>query len=282
MLVAVIIIAIVVVLALAAIAGYFYRGQRLRKRFGPEYDRMVESSGSRFKAEQELRDRERRHRGLTLRELPAEARERYSAEWVQIQAMFVDDPRTATAQADALITRVMAERGYPTEKFDQRAADLSVEHAGTVDRYRRAHELSLRNDQGDADTEELRNALVDYRALVADLLGTNPVPTTTNTTSRRDEDARPVDTAYDDDTTRTAHDDDSTESARDTTRTTDPATPTGDTTASPGDTTASPGDTAGSAGEGTARRAGGRRSAAARHDEETTTTRPDRPDLEVR
>jgi hypothetical protein len=274
MLVAVIIIAIVVVLALAAIAGYFYRGQRLRKRFGPEYDRMVESSGSRFKAEQELRDRERRHRGLTLRELPAEARERYSAEWVQIQAMFVDDPRTATAQADALITRVMAERGYPTEKFDQRAADLSVEHAGTVDRYRRAHELSLRNDQGDADTEELRNALVDYRALVADLLGTNPVPTTTNTTSRRDEDARPVDTAYDDDTTRTGYDD-STESARDTTRTTDPATPTGDTTASPG-------DTAGSAGEGTARRAGGRRSAAARHDEETTTTRPDRPDLEVR
>jgi hypothetical protein len=281
MLVAVIIIAIVVVLALAAIAGYFYRGQRLRKRFGPEYDRMVESSGSRFKAEQELRDRERRHRGLTLRELPAEARERYSAEWVQIQAMFVDDPRTATAQADALITRVMAERGYPTEKFDQRAADLSVEHAGTVDRYRRAHELSLRNDQGDADTEELRNALVDYRALVADLLGTNPVSTTTNTTSRRDEDARPVDTAYDD-TTRTGYDDDSTESARDTTRTTDPAGSAGDTMASPGDTAGSAGDTAGSAGEGTARRAGGRRSAAARHDEETTTTRPDRPDLEVR
>lgn len=189
MLVTVIII-VVVLLALAAVGGYFYRGQRLRKRFGPEYDRMVQDSGSRFRAEQELRGREKRHDGLTLRELPAEARNRYTEEWRQVQALFVDDPRRAATQADALITRIMTDRGYPTGQFDQRAADLSVEHATTVDRYRRAHELTISHHQGDADTEDLRHALVDYRALVADLLGTDPIPTHPDTTDT----AEPADT----------------------------------------------------------------------------------------
>jgi hypothetical protein len=177
MTIAIIIVAVVVLLILAAVGGYLYQGQRLRKRFGPEYDRMLESSGSRFKAEQELRGREKRHDSLTLHDLTPEARDRYAAEWRQIQAQFVDDPGTAATQADALITRIMTDRGYPTGQFDQRAADLSVEHATTVDRYRRAHDLTLSHHQGTADTEDLRHALVDYRSLVTDLLGTNPIPT---------------------------------------------------------------------------------------------------------
>lgn len=179
---AIIIVVVAILLALAAVGGYLYQGQRLRKRFGPEYDRMLRSSGSRFKAEQELREREKRHSSLTLHDLTPEARDGYAAEWRQIQAQFVDDPGTAATQADALITRIMTDRGYPTGQFDQRAADLSVEHASTVDRYRRAHDLTIRHHQGEADTEGLRHALVDYRSLVTDLLGTNPVPTDTHDT----------------------------------------------------------------------------------------------------
>lgn len=180
MTVAIIIVVVVILLVLAAIGGYLYQGQRLRRRFGPEYDRMLESKGSRFRAEQELRGREKRHHSLTLHDLTPEARDRYAEEWRRIQAEFVDDPGTAATHADALITQIMTERGYPTAQFDQRAADLSVEHASTVDRYRRAHDRTVDHHQGTADTEDLRHALVDYRALVTDLLGTNPVPTTSH------------------------------------------------------------------------------------------------------
>lgn len=195
MTIAIIIVVVVVLLVLAAIGGYLYQGQRLRRRFGPEYDRMLETKGSRFRAEQELRGREKRHDSLTLRDLTPEARDRYAEEWRRIQAQFVDDPGAAATQADALITRIMTDRGYPTGQFDQRAADLSVEHATTVDRYRRAHDLTISHHQGTADTEDLRHALVDYRALVTDLLGTNPVPPNTTPTATTGDTTTRADTA---------------------------------------------------------------------------------------
>jgi hypothetical protein len=166
--------AVGVLVAVAWAATSTARRRSLRNRFGPEYDRTVEDAPTRREAEAELRDRERRHDELEIRPLSAADRGRYLREWERVQADFVDDPGTAVAEADELIQRVMRDRGYPVEDFDQRAADLSVEHADVVEHYRTGHAVARRHARDEADTEQLRQALVHYRALFDALLAEEP------------------------------------------------------------------------------------------------------------
>jgi hypothetical protein len=172
-LIIVLLLVLLVGAALVAFGLVANRRRALRNRFGPEYDRVVESTEDRRTAERELRDRERRHADLELRPLDPASRERYSASWEEIQVRFVDAPDQAVGEADDLVTRLIAERGYPTGDYDDQLAHLSVEHARTLDHYRQAHEINERNARGEATTEQLRQALVHYRSLFADLLGTD-------------------------------------------------------------------------------------------------------------
>jgi hypothetical protein len=174
----VIVVAVVSVLAIGAV--FLFRRRALRARFGPEYDRVVSEQDSRGAGERELRERERRHAELDLRPLDPSSRERYTAAWEEIQVRFIDAPDQAVGKADALLTELIAERGYPTGEFDQRLADLSVEHARPLDHYRAAHDIHQADERGEAATEHLRQALVHYRALFADLLGTEPVRLSSN------------------------------------------------------------------------------------------------------
>ncbi len=166
-----VVVAIIVVAAVVVLATMYARSRRLRRQFGPEYDRAVADSGSRLKAESELADRERRVRKLDIQPLDAAALERYQTQWSAIQAQFVDSPDSAVSGAQSLITSVMSERGYPTDDLDQIMADLSVEHAQTLDEFRTATDLSSRAAEGSASTEDLRQAMVHYRALFTELLG---------------------------------------------------------------------------------------------------------------
>jgi hypothetical protein len=170
-----ILVVVLVVVALAALGWFLWRRQALRRRFGPEYDRVVAERDNRQDAERELRERERRHAELELRPLSAESRATYAAAWEEVQARFVDSPADAVTAGDELVTRLVAERGYPTGDYDEQVAHLSVEHAQTLGHYRDAHEIHLRNQRGEASTEELRQALVHYRALFADVLGDDPL-----------------------------------------------------------------------------------------------------------
>lgn len=170
-----IIIAIVVVaLILIGIVLMIMRkreGGRLKDQFGPEYERQVrEAGGSRAKAEAELLRREKRVEKLDIKPLPPERREAFAADWQQVQARFVDDPERSIALADALVADVMKARGYPVDDFEQRAADVSVEHPELVANYRAAHDIAVRRSQGKADTEDLRAALIGYRSLFDELL----------------------------------------------------------------------------------------------------------------
>jgi len=168
----IIIVAIVVVVAIVAGVAYDARRRRLRQRFGPEYDRLVEETGSRTKAEAELTGRQRRVAGLDIRPLDAAARARYAENWAAVQERFVDTPQDAVLAAQRLVMTVMRERGYPTDKTDQVIADLSVEHARVLDHYRAASGISQRAGDAAASTEDLRQAMIHYRALFQDLLGT--------------------------------------------------------------------------------------------------------------
>ncbi|MEU9508319.1 hypothetical protein AB0D32_18815 [Micromonospora sp. NPDC048170] len=171
----VIVLVVLVIAAVAVAARSYARRRALRSRFGPEYDRTVAEQDSRAAAERELRERERRHADLTLTPLAPESRARYAAAWEELQVRFVDSPAETVGDADELVTRLIAERGYPTGEFSDQIAHLSVEHARTLGHYRDAHEIHLRNSRGEASTEELRQAVVHYRALFADLLGEEPV-----------------------------------------------------------------------------------------------------------
>ncbi|WP_067686045.1 hypothetical protein [Nocardia jejuensis] len=169
-----IIVVLVVIVAAAVIAFVMLpqmRSRKLRDTFGTEYDRAVQESDSRREAERELAERKRRHEELPLRELPAEDKRRYEMQWSHVQEQFIDDPAGALNAADQLLTQVMRERGYPTESFDQQVADLSVEHAGPLDRFRAAHGTAQRAGRGEVSTEDMRTALVNYRELVLDVLG---------------------------------------------------------------------------------------------------------------
>ncbi|MFF0656970.1 MULTISPECIES: hypothetical protein [Micromonospora] len=173
--VVVIVIVVAVIAALVAVAVVASRRRALRERFGPEYDRVVAEQDSRSAAERELRERERRHAELELTPLSPESRARYAAAWEELQVRFVDSPAETVGEADELVSRLIAERGYPTGDFSDQIAHLSVEHARTLTHYRDAHEIRQRNERGEAGTEDLRQALVHYRALFADLLGEDPV-----------------------------------------------------------------------------------------------------------
>jgi FtsZ-interacting cell division protein ZipA len=182
-----ILIAVVLLVALAFFASRRRRTRRLQDRFGPEYDRTVEQAGSRRAAESELEERTQRRERLDILPLDPAARDRYLAAWHQTQARFVDEPAAATRQADELIKAVMRERGYPIDDFEQRAADISVDHPQVVDDYRAADAIAARNDRSEASTEDLRQALVHYRSLFEDLLEVGPAaPPPSDGTRRTD------------------------------------------------------------------------------------------------
>jgi len=148
------------------------RSKQLQAGFGPEYGRTLADHGDRHAAEDELRERRERHEQLEIRELEPEARERYAERWRGAQRTFVDQPAEAVGEADALVSEVMSERGYPVEDdFDRRAADVSVEHPVVVENYRSAHEISGRAGRDEASTEDLRQAMIHFRALFEELLG---------------------------------------------------------------------------------------------------------------
>jgi hypothetical protein len=168
------IVILVVVIALAAVAIFLYerkRSQRLRSRFGPEYNRAVEETGSRYRAEAKLEKLEKRVEGFSIHPLRAEDAARFRESWRAIQAKFVDDPHTALGAADRLLGELMSARGYPVSDFEERASEISVNHAQVVEHYRAGHQIALRHDRGQATTEEMRQAMIHYRTLFDDLVG---------------------------------------------------------------------------------------------------------------
>ncbi|MET9887992.1 hypothetical protein ABZZ20_33655 [Streptomyces sp. NPDC006430] len=171
-LVVIIVACVIVLIVLGAGLWMLSRRRHLKRRFGPEYDRTVEEAGGRLPADRELRSRERRHDALEIREVSPEVRQQYADDWGRVQERFVDRPQGAVSEADTLVTRLMRERGYPTEGYDQQLQDLSVEHGRTLEHYRDAHEIHTRSSGSQATTEELRGAMVHYRALFDELLVT--------------------------------------------------------------------------------------------------------------
>jgi hypothetical protein len=167
---------ILIVIAVVAVAfGIFMyvqkeRTRRLRGKFGPEYDRLVHDSGNPRKAEDELVKRQKRMEKMHIRELNHDEIVRFSDSWRNVQAQFVDTPGEAVGEADRLVREVMTTRGYPMSDFEQRAADISVDHPHVVEHYRAAHDIALRDAAGQSNTEDLRQAMVHYRALFEDLL----------------------------------------------------------------------------------------------------------------
>jgi hypothetical protein len=150
------------------------RTKQLKSQFGPEYDRTVESTDSKRKAESELAARKERREQIEVRPLTSSARERYTSQWQTVQAQFVDSPEAAVASADQLIQSVMADRGYPVEDFETRAADISVDHPQVVENYRRGHRLAENSADGKGSTEDLRQAMRHYRALFDQLVEPEP------------------------------------------------------------------------------------------------------------
>ncbi|KAA2254909.1 hypothetical protein F0L68_29460 [Solihabitans fulvus] len=172
-----IVVAVLVVLVvLGMLLRPFMERRRLQQRFGPEYERTVSAADNRRDGERELADRQRRHAELALRPLSAASRDHYSREWLHIQERFVDAPTEAVAAADELVTAFMAERGYPTESYDQQVVLLSVEHAGSLQHYRTGHDIAARGGESDTSTEDLRRAMVHYRAFLDDLLNKTDSP----------------------------------------------------------------------------------------------------------
>jgi hypothetical protein len=162
-------------IAVIALLAWTYRQRQrrraLRARFGPEYDRMVRDAGSPAKAEAELKDRAKRVEQFHIRDLSHPDRERFSDAWRRVQALFVDDPPRALTEGDRLITEVMRSRGYPVDDdFERRANDLSVNHPLVVQHYRAGRLLAVERERGSAGTEELRQAMVHYRALFEELV----------------------------------------------------------------------------------------------------------------
>lgn len=173
----VVIIVVAIAIALGAAGAWVYlkttKSRRLKARFGPEYDRTVERLHDRELAETELQERERRVKRFHIVPLPMEDRSRFRERWTAVQGHFVDDPKGAVQEAHKLVHEVMKKRGYPVTDFEQAAADLSVEYPTFVTHYRAASRIAEINRKGIAETEELRKALVYYRALFGELLETS-------------------------------------------------------------------------------------------------------------
>jgi hypothetical protein len=176
---ALVVVVVVLVLAVAvaiwAIAQRRTRSEELRAQFGPEYERTVNDYGTRTQAEKELTERKERVEQLNIRALSPAQSTSYAGQWHEVQAQFVDDPEQAIAEADRLVIEVMQTRGYPMVEFEQRAADVSVDHPQVVEHYRAAHTIAGRSARGETETEDLRQAMVHYRALFDDLIETTPV-----------------------------------------------------------------------------------------------------------
>lgn len=172
-----VIVVVLVVLALVAVGILVAamlrqsRSRRLRTRFGPEYDRTVDETGSRAEAEKRLEERVHERDELPIRDLEPAERERYAGAWRNIQSRFVDDPVGAARDADELCASLMAARGYPTDDFERQASLVSVDHADVVPSYRQAHELTQTAERSPAATDDLRESMVRYRALFERLLG---------------------------------------------------------------------------------------------------------------
>jgi FtsZ-interacting cell division protein ZipA len=164
--VAVIVIVVVVWLALSK-----RRTTTLRDQFGSEYDRTLQQTDSRREAEADLSARRERREQLNIRPLTTAAQERYSSQWQQVQSRFVDQPAVSLGQADELVLQVMRERGYPMDDFEQRAADISVDHPEVIEHYRAGQAVTSSAASGEATTEDMRQGLVHYRALFEELLG---------------------------------------------------------------------------------------------------------------
>ena len=170
----VVLAAVVVVVLVIALVHFRLqknkRHQRLRDRFGPEYDRLVTAAGSASAAERELEAREKRAARYKIRTLSHDEQLRFAARWQQVQAEFVENPKVSLAHADELLGEVMTARGYPVQDFEQRSADLSVDHPVVVQHYHAAHGIALRHKQGEVTTEDLRQAMIHYRALFEELI----------------------------------------------------------------------------------------------------------------
>ena len=152
------------------------QSRHLRERFGPEYGRVVRAVGDQSKAEAELEAREKRVNQLQLVPLPAAEATQYGRQWETLQSGFVDDPVRVVGEADRLVRELMLKRGYPMGDFESRAADISVHHPAVVENYRAAQAIAVRNQRGQASTEDLRKAVVHYRVLFEDLLETGAAP----------------------------------------------------------------------------------------------------------
>ncbi len=168
-----IVIVAMVIVVVVVLAWLYLRKRRrttagLRQKFGREYDRAVVTHGSERKAESKLEDREKRVEKLNIRDLDSTERDRFSNRWESVQSRFVDSPRGAVTEADDLVSSVMKARGYPISEFDQRAADISVDHPRVVENYRSAREIALRVEK--ATTEDLRTAMIHYRSLFDELV----------------------------------------------------------------------------------------------------------------
>ena len=150
------------------------RSEVLQDHFGPEYDHTVQAMGDVKKAQTALDERQKHVKALDIHPLSGTDRERYLADWAAVQSKFVDEPGQAIIDADRLIIEVMQLRAYPVSDFEQRAADLSVNYPALVTNYRAARAIAIKNEQHQADTEELRQAMIYYRSLFEELLGTEP------------------------------------------------------------------------------------------------------------
>jgi len=170
-----IIVAVIAGVVMVAVIGFFVarrrRSQQLRERFGPEYDRVVKKEGAVSRAEGVLEIRAKRREKFPIRPLTEETRVDFAERWRVVQSHFVDDPKASLSEADQLVNQLMETRGYPMADFEQRAADISVDHPVVVENYRVAHDITLRQSRSQASTEDLRKAIVHYRTLFEELLG---------------------------------------------------------------------------------------------------------------
>jgi hypothetical protein len=170
-LVAIVVVVVVLLTVTGVLLARKRRSRQLKEGFGPEYERTIEVRGDRGAGERELRERQQRHKQFEIRTLEPTVREAYRARWLSTQRRFVDEPVAAVAEADMLVAQVMHDRGYPVaDEFEQRAADISVDHPAVTENYRAAQAISEKAKSGQASTEELRQSLVHFRALFADLL----------------------------------------------------------------------------------------------------------------
>ncbi len=175
----IIILVVLVLVIIGVILGLVFarrrRSKQLHDQFGPEYDHTVQTMGDEKKAQTELDERQKHVEALDIRPLSVSERERYQADWTAVQSKFVDEPGQAIVDADRLIMEVMQLRAYPVSDFEQRAADISVNYPALVSNYRAAREIAIKNEQHQANTEELRQAMIYYRSLFEELLETETV-----------------------------------------------------------------------------------------------------------